>query len=169
MKKFLAVFFICFFCGICWVSELVYAEIWVESQFMESELDGEFSTSFLGFSVMDLDEEDDLLFSIDPQLEKKVGQVLNYPNPFTLALENTTIGYYLDEDKDVVIQITDQIGNEVYRNEFKAGFNGGLGSDYNRIEISANDFSQIVSAGAYFVTVFSDGKLIGKCKMGILP
>ena len=116
MKKELAVLFLL----LCWVSNLV-AQIEVKSQSIELATSGEFEVMSIGFSIWDMDQEESgLLSSIDDQSTKVVGQVLNYPNPVSFAKQDTQIGYYLEEDLDITIQIVDQIGNEVYRKELIA-------------------------------------------------
>ena len=146
-----------------------FSSVSVQSQSIEPVSKDQFSVSSIGFSFIDLEEENDLLSSVDAQSTRVFGQVLNYPNPVSFKEQNTTIGYYLEKDTDITIQITDQVGNQIYKETFLSGTSGGSSSEYNRVEISSSDFGQELPYGAYFITVMADNKMLGQCVMGVRP
>ncbi len=103
-----------------------------------------------------------------------VGTALNYPNPCRLSAVGTTIGYYLSKDADIEIRLYDPFANEIYRESYFAGQNGGRGGDgtenYNRISVTAAKLkTSNVPAGIYFFVILNEGRLIGKGKIAALP
>ncbi len=93
---------------------------------------------------------------------------LNYPNPFQLK-NGTTIGYKLTQDADIKIEIYNSFGRRVLTKNIKAGANGASATGYNRVPISYSDFNHDLPAGPYFYTILSEGKLLGKGRMAIIP
>ena len=93
-----------------------------------------------------------------------------YPNPF-LEESGTTIGYSLPENKDITIQIYNEFGHLIFEVNCTSGQEGGMGSPhFNKIPFTPQSVgSHHLSAGAYFVFMIADGKVIGKTKMAVLP
>jgi hypothetical protein len=91
-----------------------------------------------------------------------VGPVLNYPNPFH-SYENTLLVFQANQSLTVDIKIYDQFGNRICTDTIDAEpsvtrwtFNRSLAGGH-------------LSAGVYYVLLLSSGKLLGKCKMVVIP
>jgi hypothetical protein len=96
-----------------------------------------------------------------------------FPNPFSLS-SGAELGYELPRDMDIELRIYNMMGNQVYRAEYPAGTNGGLGRGvnrnvYNRIPFNQSTFSAPLSSGIYFFVLMSDGKVECKGKFAIKP
>jgi len=103
---------------------------------------------------------------------RMVGNLLNFPNPFQLK-NGTTIRYQLNQDAAIEIRIYDQFANEILRETYAFGTNGGKGNLLNftnSIELKRESFNTPnVPAGIYFYTILNEGKVLGKGKMAIVP
>ncbi len=103
---------------------------------------------------------------------RMVGNLLNFPNPFQLK-NGTTIRYQLNQDAAIEIRIYDQFANEILRETYAFGTNGGKGNLLNftnSIELKQESFNTPnVPAGIYFYTILNEGKVLGKGKMAIVP
>ena len=101
-------------------------------------------------------------------MKNHILKLLNYPNPFRLK-NGTEIRYSLgDSISNVEVQIYDMRGLLVERLDLsypEEGTKGGL----NRIKINEDILGTNIFAGVYFYFVISDGDLLGKGKMLILP
>jgi hypothetical protein len=106
---------------------------------------------------------------IDEMTESSVqGKVLNYPNPFK-SDRGTTVGYVLSKSMDVELKIFDMMGNLLTSIEKPAGALGGL-RGLNKIAVNSQNFGgTLLSAGVYFYLLMSDGKILGKGKMAVIP
>jgi hypothetical protein len=117
----------------------------------------------------------DLVMTVTPPLSFEEstaaaieGKLLNYPNPFR-ADKGTTIGYVLSKSMDVELKVFDMMGNLVTSIQRPAGAWGGL-RGLNKIPISSYDFGgTLLSAGVYFYLLISDGNVLGKGKMAVIP
>lgn len=103
---------------------------------------------------------------------RMVGNLLNFPNPFQFK-NGTTIRYQLNQDAAIEIRIYDQFANEILRETYAFGTNGGKGNLLNftnSIELKRESFNTPnVPAGIYFYTILNEGKVLGKGKMAIVP
>ena len=103
-----------------------------------------------------------------------VGKALNYPNPCRMAVTGTTIGYFLTRDAATEVRVYDPYGNEIYTETHLAGQNGGRGGtgsdNYNRISVTAAKLrTSNVPAGIYFYAILSDGQVLAKGKIAVVP
>jgi len=115
-------------------------------------------------------ENETITSSVEPL--RMVGNLLNFPNPFQLK-NGTTIRYQLNQDAAIEIRIYDQFANEILRETYAFGTNGGksnLLNFTNSIELKRESFNTPnVPAGIYFYTILNEGKVLGKGKMAIVP
>jgi hypothetical protein len=115
-------------------------------------------------------ENETITSSVEPL--RMVGNLLNFPNPFQLK-NGTTIRYQLNQDAAIEIRIYDQFANEILRETYAFGTNGGKGNLLNftnSIELKRESFNTPnVPAGIYFYTILNEGKVLGKGKMAIVP
>ncbi len=103
-----------------------------------------------------------------------VGKALNYPNPCRLGASGTTIGYVLTKDAPIEIRVYDPYGQEIYTENITKGLNGARGgsgvNNYNTVEVNAAKLMTTnVPAGVYYYAILSEGKLLGRGKIGALP
>jgi len=105
------------------------------------------------------------------------GIPINYPNPFGIESDFTSIDYYLSEDANVTLQIFDLFGNLVWSKKIKAGELGGLGRENSGhpnsvIWDGVNDKGQKVGNGGYILIARADinGKTVmnTQCKIAVL-
>jgi len=79
--------------------------------------------------------------------------VLNRPNPFRAGKQNTLIEYNLSEPSNVTITIYDLFGEEVWRESYRAGENGG--STANSVPWDGRNLSgEVVGNGGYICRVW---------------
>jgi hypothetical protein len=98
-----------------------------------------------------------------------IGPVLNYPNPFPIST-GTDIGYELSKSMDIQIYIYDIFSHLIYREEIPAGTPGAIGTPaYNTVHIDQNKVGRGLPVSAYFYFIVSEGKVLGKGKMAIVP
>jgi hypothetical protein len=124
-------------------------------------------------------QNDTITTSNDPL--KMEGSLLNFPNPFRLTDSiregthsySTMIRYQLNQDAATEIRIYDQFANEILRQSYAFGENGGMGNANNftnSILLKKADFNTPnVPAGIYFYLLLNEGKILGKGKMAIVP
>ena len=119
------------------------------------------------FVIVDLDEEFELS---EVEGRTVVGDALFYPNPFRIS-EGSDLGYYLSKSMDIEIRLYNMRAQEVYKQTFNAGSNGGLGKDfgYNRVAINSSHFNYNLSSGVYIFLIINDEKVLHKGKFFILP
>ena len=96
-----------------------------------------------------------------------------YPSPFYLET-GSVLGYELAQDMDVEIRIYNLFGNEVFRQSYVAGTQGGLGHSghqfYNKIAFTKESFRGVdMSSGVYLFVLINNGKVIKKGKFAIRP
>jgi hypothetical protein len=98
------------------------------------------------------------------------GLPLVYPNPVHfLSPAGADLGYRLTKDGDIDIQLYDMLGHEVFSGHFPPMTPGGTGA-YNHVAINRSTLlGQSLAAGVYFYFISSQGKLLGKGKMGVVP
>lgn len=111
-------------------------------------------------SSLDLDEAD--------VKAEVIGMPLAYPNPFR-ASQGTELGYELSKDMDVEIRVYNMFGHMV-RQEFYYSAEEGGTKGYNRVALSGEDaMGRTLSAAAYFYLIISDGDVLAKGKMAVIP
>ena len=115
-------------------------------------------------------EIDFTLSEIEPVKSLVIGKALFYPNPFRLE-EGADLGYFLSKNMDIEIRIYNMRAQEIYRDYFMAGHNGGLGRNYgyNRIYFGAHSFAYNISAGVYVYLVMHAETVLAKGKFVIKP
>ncbi len=84
----------------------------------------------------------DYLIATDPistgMPTKVLTNLSNYPNPFNSNLENTTIYYYLNQNKKISIKIYNIYGKTLYESNYFEGGRGGM-AGANEIEWNGTD------------------------------
>lgn len=125
-------------------------------------------------TVDSVSAETNIIVNLTPS-DQEDGVVVNYPNPFGLNSEFTTIDYYLSEDADVSLRIFDYFGNLVWSAEFAAGTPGGRGRAHsihpNSVQwTGVNDRGQKVGNGGYILMAkaVANGKVIMSTKRKIV-
>ncbi len=117
-------------------------------------------------------DQDNSTASSDEPLQI-VGKLLNYPNPFSLRDGGTIIRYQLNKDASIELRIYDQFANEILRDTFAFGQNGGAANSadyYNKVQVKKETFNTTnIPAGIYFYALLSEGTVLGKGKMAIVP
>ncbi|MBA7520665.1 hypothetical protein ES705_12761 [subsurface metagenome] len=79
--------------------------------------------------------------------------VLNRPNPFRAGRQDTYIEYNLKEESNVTITIYDLFGQEVWRESYRAGENGGI--EANSVPWDGRNLSgEVVGNGGYICRVW---------------
>jgi hypothetical protein len=108
----------------------------------------------------------EILTNLTPSTQPD-GIPVNYPNPFGVESDFTSIDYYLAEDADVTLQIYDLFGNFVWSKNISAGTPGGLGRSNSSTPNSVpwqglNDQGQKVGNGGYILVAIAvaNGKTI---------
>lgn len=98
-----------------------------------------------------------------------IGRPLNFPNPFR-ASTGTKIGYQLSKPMDIDIKIYNSFAYLVHEIHIDAGQQGATDSAYNKVDLNAYGFNDVPkSSGVYFYVIMTEGKVIGKGKMVVLP
>lgn len=93
---------------------------------------------------------------------------LNFPNPFRMA-NGTTLVYTLNKPATIQIYVYDMLANELLKETFPKNSPGGS-ANVNKVRINFDTFNRfLLSSGVYFYYIFSEGKLLGKGKMAIIP
>jgi hypothetical protein len=113
----------------------------------------------------------ELLLSTASDSKGIIGEALFYPNPFRLS-EGSELGYLLAQDMPVEVRVYDMRANEIFREFYPAGSNGGIGEvkGYNRIPFGSTSFNHYqLPMGVYFAVILSEEKVIGKTKFAIKP
>jgi len=102
-----------------------------------------------------------------------VGKMLNYPNPFRFKTTGTTIRYQLNQDAPVELRVYDPFANEILRESYAYGQNGGKGNqpDYtNEIIINPTSFNTSnIPSGIYFYLLLHENTVLAKGKMAVIP
>jgi len=97
-----------------------------------------------------------------------LGKVLNFPNPFPFD-EGTTIGYRLNKIMPIDLYVYDMMAELVLHKSISAG-DEGAAEKYNKIPFNRNSLDGLsLSAGVYFVYVVTDGEILGRGKMAVIP
>lgn len=91
---------------------------------------------------------------------------LNYPNPFRFA-NGTQLQYTLNKDADVDFILYNLAARQVAKNTFRSGFQGGS-SGINHPTITTRILGNL-PAGLYYYLLVSEGAVLGKGKMVIIP
>ena len=100
-----------------------------------------------------------------------VGELLNYPNPFSVSRQTTEIGFRLIGRMDVELRLYSMTGHLITKQEyFMADNDLGTRDGYNAIPVD-DDFldGRYLTPGIYFYVLISDGKVLAKQKMAVLP
>jgi hypothetical protein len=109
---------------------------------------------------------------LGPVATKSVRDAYFYPNPFSLS-SGTTLGYELSEDMDIQIRVYNMMGNEIYKDYYASGTQGGLGRGsgnvYNRIPFNASTFGYPLSSGVYFFVLMSGKDVLHRGKFAVKP
>jgi hypothetical protein len=108
------------------------------------------------------------VLALDPTLKPYF-----YPSPFYLE-SGSTLGYELAQDMDIEVRIYNLFGNEVFRQSYLAGTQGGLGHSghqfYNKIAFTKESFRGVdMPSGVYLFVLINNGKVIQKGKFAIRP
>jgi hypothetical protein len=95
-----------------------------------------------------------------------IGQVLNYPNPFSSGT-GTTFSYKLTIDANLEIHVYSIKGSKIYSRKIPSGTPGGS-AGYNEFFWNGlSNFEDGIGNGIYIVKVVADGKTIGSSKIVI--
>ena len=98
-----------------------------------------------------------------------VGNVYNYPNPFSPMSGGTTnIQYTLSTDAAITILIYDITGHEVKRMKYGSGSPGGRGGTNQVVWNGQSIGGEIAGNGMYVYKIISGDKVIGSGKLVIL-
>lgn len=100
-----------------------------------------------------------------------IGPLLNFPNPFSFSRETTVIGYRLVGTMDVELRLYSMTGQLVTQQfYYKDNADPGTQSGYQTIEVD-DDFldGRELTPGIYFYVLISDGQVLAKEKMAVLP
>ena len=104
-------------------------------------------------------------------IKRIIGNVLNYPNPVKKGA-NTFIGYKLSTAMPIEILIYDSTGYLIFKTNFSSNqLNASKGEGfYNKVNLRNAGFNtENFSTGIYFYIVLSEGKVLGKGKLAIIP
>ena len=115
-------------------------------------------------SVLNANENLELLADQDEIKAELEGDLLNYPNPFN-SREGTEIGYRLSKDMTVELKVYNILGHEVLCKKFEAGNLGGQ-AGYNLVPIT---FHENLASSTYFYILMHNDKILGKSTMGVRP
>ncbi|NBV41288.1 T9SS C-terminal target domain-containing protein [bacterium] len=118
------------------------------------------SDSIVGGNLADLEKTVEVSSDVAPGL---VGTVINYPNPFR-ADQDTQIGFELSQPMTVDIRVYDQFGSRIFSTTQDYDSAGYRKVTFNRALAGGR-----LSAGLYYILLIHKGKVIGKCKMVVLP
>ncbi len=91
---------------------------------------------------------------------------LCYPNPFSQS-SLTRLQYTLNKNANIDIQVYNLMANLVLKQSYLAGAQGGA-SGRNVIKVQDMNGSQF-SVGAYFIFIVSDGKVLARTKVAVIP
>jgi hypothetical protein len=99
-----------------------------------------------------------------------LGLVINSPNPFDPAKENTIIMYRLEEDTNVNIYLFTITADLVWKRSFNAGENGGRAGDNDIIWNGINDFGEMSPNTIYLIHVVNrrTGRTLARGKIAVL-
>lgn len=101
-------------------------------------------------------------------IKQIIGPLLIYPNPFRFA-DGAHIGYRLGDNMDITLQIYSFSGYLIASKTFLAGQEEGALSNYNHVPINSISLGLTLPAGVYLYLLLSEGKVIAKDKMVVLP
>ncbi|MBN2009898.1 hypothetical protein JW960_11200 [candidate division KSB1 bacterium] len=112
-------------------------------------------SNIVRLSIDSLFVDMEIVINLTPSSQPN-GVPLNYPNPFGVESDVTTIDYYLAEDADVSLRIYDLFGNLVWSRHINAGAEGARGransSHPNSITWNGtNDRGKMVGNGGYIL------------------
>lgn len=107
------------------------------------------------------DQLDDSL--IEP---KVIDTPLCYPNPFSQNAK-TYIQYTLNKNVTIQIQIYDMMANLILKQDY---ISGAMGGRRGRNVLKFEDIENIkLPVGVYFVFIVTDGKVLAKTKVAVIP
>ena len=87
------------------------------------------------------------------EIATKDAGVLNRPNPFRAGRQNTLIEYNLEESSNVTITIYDLFDQEVWRESYRAGENGGI--EANSVPWDGRNLcGEVVGNGGYICRIW---------------
>jgi len=94
-------------------------------------------------------------------LGKDLSKLSNYPNPFNSNIEDTTIFYYLNKNRNILIKIYNLFGKVMYEFSLFSGENGGR-SGSNEIKWNGTDrMGNKLPMGSYPMLIFdADNKTL---------
>jgi len=97
-----------------------------------------------------------------------IGKALCYPNPFRQTTGGE-LGYRLNKNTDIEIQVYDMLANMIIKKSFKKGSKGAQ-KGYNKLTINLDTFDGYsLSTGVYFYYIINEGKILSKGKMAVIP
>ncbi len=97
-----------------------------------------------------------------------LGKVLFYPNPIR-QVDNPKLWYELSKNMDVEIRLYDMLARMILKSQFPSGTDGGR-AGVNVVQITMDTFAGYkLSSGVYFAVIMSEGRVLGKGKVAILP
>lgn len=107
--------------------------------------------------------------SADAAIQSEIiGKVLFYPNPVR-QVDEPKLWYTLSKNMDIEIRIYDMLARLMVKFPFPAGTVGGkAGTNVVHIKSATFDSFQL-SSGVYFAVIMSEGRVLGKGKVAILP
>ena len=107
------------------------------------------------------------LYATTNDYTKIMSRPLFYPNPFRFSV-GSTLGYELNKSAAITLKVFDIFGNEHLHYVYPQGYPGGE-KGYNKISITAHDFSTPLSSGVYYFVLLNAGHLLQKGKFIIKP
>jgi len=104
---------------------------------------------------------------VEAALAAKVEDIpLFFPNPFRQN-EKTYFQYSLNKNTDIEIEVYDMLANRVLKQFYPKGAPGAK-KDRNVVKIEDIDGNKL-SVGVYFVFIMSDGKVLSRAKVAVIP
>ncbi|MGE4170219.1 MAG: hypothetical protein AB7F28_05815 [Candidatus Margulisiibacteriota bacterium] len=99
---------------------------------------------------------------------KFTGRLLNYPNPFSFRA-GTQVGYQLTGPMTIELKIFTITGYLVAQKTYMPSEEGGLGK-YNIVSINQDTLGgQWLAPGVYIYALFSEGRVVAKNRMVVMP
>ncbi len=97
-----------------------------------------------------------------------ISEVLPYPNP--MSLRNSGHLYYrLNKNQTLNCMVFDRFGRKIVEKTFPAGSNGGK-VDINNVPLNREFFNNYpISSGVYFIIILSDGEILKRSKLAVIP
>ena len=97
-----------------------------------------------------------------------IGDVLPHPSPMAWSKGNGTINYRLSQDAAITLRVFDMRARQIFVDHIDKGQIGGQ-AGYNRYPFTQDSTDLTLSAGVYILYMLSDGELLAKQKLGVIP